>query len=1314
MQHRTRCGAKSGRLLRVSARSASEPKRRSRLACLACLSTAVVLFASAGAASSALAVVSGFGGPGEGAGQFAAPGGVAIDQESGDVFLADTGNGRVDKFASEGEFMLAFGGAVNAGTGGGICQAGEECQPGNIGTAGGGFGERPSGLAVDNSLGLSRGAVYVLDNRNLRVEKFSPEGKFLLAFGGEVNAVTHGEVCLSGEECQAGKAGTGPGEFEALGRQSIAVDPAGTVYVGDLERVQEFNAAGAVVGEVPLPGVGFIEALAVDSAKDIYVLGSAQSGVRKYDATGTELGEPRDFEASGIAPTIAVGPNDELFVSSPEESHVFEFTAAGEEVLSMREEGVLALAFSVGIQRLYLVHAASVDLVAVPASGPIVLEHSEAATEVLPTSAALGAIVNPEGGHGTVFHVDYGTSAAYGSSTPTEGLANEGGFEDEAVQASVSGLSPETVYHFRVVAKNEAGQTTLGPDQTFTTLPPISILSETASQVTARSARLTTALNAHGLATHYRFEYGPTAGYGEFAPVPDGDAGAGSGDVTLPIFVEGLQPDTVYHYRVTAENTLGRVHGPDRTFSTQAASTTGVADGRVWEMVSPPDKHGVSLESMSEEGSVIQAADDGSKFTYVAKAPVDPEPSGSRSVTNTQLLSQRAAENGGWSTTDIATPHEEVSGVVIGNLSEYRLFSSDLSYGFVEPEGATPLAKLAGERTPYRRESDGSYVPLVNPGNTREGAKFGGEELNPGEWIRGLHFVTAAADGRHAIVRSPETLTPLFSNGGVESLYEWGAGVLRQVSVLPDGRAASEEGATSAIGNGDNSVRNAVSADGSRIVFEAAAEAISHLYVRDVGRSETVQLDVPRSGARGGNGSAVFQTASSDGTEIFFTDEARLTRDATSTPGKPDLYRCELVLVSEHDTCTLKDLSIDGTPGEAADVQGDVIGVDTTGRYVYFVANGGLVAGATHGECSGSVHPGEQAAGPQCNLYTEDAQSGEIHLVAVLSTRDGEDWASVSGADLSGMTAVVSGNGRFLAFLSERSLTGFDNRDAHSGEPDVEVFLFEKDSGKLRCVSCNSTGARPVGAFDEGKFPGLLVDRSATLRGQWLAGLLPGWTRVDLGHSLYEPRALSDTGRLFFDSPVGLVPGDANGKMDVYEYDPTDMAGCGREEGCVGLVSSGTSSEESAFLDASSGGGDAFIMTSARLAGADTDGALDVYDAHECSTAVPCPAGLDSVPPACSTTDSCRSAPPPQPETFGPPPSATFSGNGNVTGATSVVKPLTRQQKLAKALRACRTKRQAKSKRAACERRARKRYGRTQEAKRKSRGRAETRRGGHR
>jgi cation transport regulator ChaB len=224
---------------------------------------------------------------------------------------------------------------------------------------------------------------------------------------------------------------------------------------------------------------------------------------------------------------------------------------------------------------------------------------------------------------------------------------------------------------------------------------------------------------------------------------------------------------------------------------------------------------------------------------------------------------------------------------------------------------------------------------------------------------------------------------------------------------------------------------------------------------------------------------------------------------------------------------------------------------------------------------------------------------------------------------------------------------------------------------------------------------------------------VPGWTaNAEIETvSRHQPRYLTDEGRLFFNSADGLVAQDENGTEDVYQYEPagitepSGIAGCGpetpgfveAESGCVNAISSGSSAQESAFLDASETGGDVFFLTSSKLTGQDTDTAYDVYDAHQCTPGAPCPAAEATQPLPCETADSCKPAQSPQPELFGAPPSALFSGPGNLTPETPrSVKPKTAQQiraeKLKQALKACK-KDKRRQKRTRCERAARAKYG---------------------
>jgi hypothetical protein len=1197
---------------------------------------------------SAAAATGQFGELGDEAGQFTEPNGVAVDQISGDVYVVDRTNQRVEKFNATGGFLTAWGWGVADGTTEAFQTCTISCFAGIHGAGAGQF-NFPQGVAVDNStnpLDMSVGDVYVVDVRNQRVEKFSSSGAFLLMFGGEVNEATKGNVCFAGEKCKSGTEGTENGQFETRNLEGIyvAVGPTGTVYVGDENRVQEFSPEGVYQSQLTLAGAGHTRYLAVDSSEDLYVKSDELSGIQEYDSSGALI---NTLDSEGGPQSPAIDSFGDLFIADNGFSnHILKYDSSGNLVASFDSGGRQGMAFGDTAGTLYVVSGDTVRLVTPPPPGPLVEPGSELATEVLRTTAVVNATVNPEGHEASSseemsYRFEYGETESYGASTPLE-TSIGGSFEDRPLSVSVEKLQPRTIYHFRVVATNAAHETTNGPDATYTTLPPTLIDSESARDVASSSVTFGAQINPLGSDTKYHFEYDTSAysagaPHGTSVPVPDGDIGAGTNDVAVRVHVQGLASGVLYHYRVVASNELGVVEGPDHAFTTQPVdeSSSVLPDGRRWELVSPPDKHGATIQGFDASGTATQASEDGGAITYAASAPTEVSPPGNVGPERVQVLSTRTGS--GWESRDIATPHNEPTAEnQTGHESEYKLFSGDLSFGIVEPVGETPLSPETSERTPYRRDNAAeSYHPLVTSVNA-PGAKFANR----------VELVSAAPDLNHIVVKSEVSLTTPSLGAG---LYEWAGGQLQLASVLPD----DEPAASPSLGYRGYSkggvVRHAISNDGSRVVWGAEG----HLYMRDMKAEKTVQLDTVESGARGGAGAPAFQTASSDGSKVFFTDSKRLT---VNSKGDLDLYEFEIT--SSGVDGTLRDLTVDPQAGEHSAVRGVALGDSEDGSYIYLV-DSGVLTDVENSEKEKAM-PGEN------NLYVlhESGAAWIATFITRLSGGDRSDWeASVGEASLGHneyldhLTSRVSPDGGWLAFMSDRSLTGYDNHDAVSGELDEEVFLYDASSGRVMCASCNSSGARPAGVFDTGQVPLRLVDFPEVWKGRWLAGLVPGWTPLSLDHALYQSRYLSDGGRLFFDSSDGLVSRDTNGSEDVYEYEPGGVGGCRRGGGCVALISSGASGEESAFLDASENGDDVFFLTAARLVSQDRDASLDVYDAHVCSAGVPCIASPPASPPVCTSGDSCRAAPSLQPPIFGPSGSSTFSGAGNIVRRSPEVKP---------------------------------------------------------
>jgi hypothetical protein len=798
---------------------------------------------------------------------------------------------------------------------------------------------------------------------------------------------------------------------------------------------------------------------------------------------------------------------------------------------------------------------------------------------------------------------------------------------------------------------------------------------ESVLNVSGDSATLQAQVNPEGASATYRFEYDTSeydssAAHGQSSPFPEGSAGEGSSPVTVETHVQGLTPATVYHFRVAIDSAGGEQRGADQEFKTEpVGGKVALPDGRAWELVSPPDKQGATIESIPPTGGLIQASENGDQIAYVTSAPVEVTAKGNPAPNLTSVLSARHL-GGGWTSEDIATLNNRPTGVIPGLPDEYHFFSNDVSRGLVEPIGETPLVPLGeiGENAKvYFREADGSYVSLVTKTNVTSGSKFGNQ----------IEFVGATSDLSHVVLKSN---VPLVTGKEVESqgvgsggLYEWVDGSLQPVSVLPEGEAAEGD---PVLGEDNQNARGAISGDGSRIVW-SEHDGGDHLFMRDMSRKETVQLDALETGASGCGEQlcpATFQIASGNGSRVFFTDEADLTTNANAASsggrtGSPDLYMFEVVGGGGSLGGKLTDLTVDHE--EPADVRGMVLGAGENSAKeitsVYFIAEG-VLANNENGKK-------EKAVVGEDNLYVSrlTGQGWVSTFIAALSSEDSKDWVS-EGGKLTEMTSRVSPDGEYLAFMSDRSLTGYDNTDVNSGAADEEVFLYRVGTNGLVCASCDPTGARPTGVFEP--YPGpandfeeLLVDKPLIWENRWLAASVPGWTGWELGTARYQSRYLSDSGRLFFNSPDTLVPQATNGLENVYEYEPEGVGSCGSSDttfstgsgGCVGLISSGSSASESAFLDASETGGDVFFLTSAKLAPQDYDSAFDLYDAHVCSGGSPCPSVATVSPPPCTTADSCKAAPTPQPAIFGAPASSTFSGAGDITPTVS--KPVAKAKK---------------------------------------------------
>lgn len=567
----------------------------------------------------------------------------------------------------------------------------------------------------------------------------------------------------------------------------------------------------------------------------------------------------------------------------------------------------------------------------------------------------------------------------------------------------------------------------------------------------------------------------------------------------------------------------------------------GLPDCRAYELVTPG--------ALVQDSRAARASVAGGALSYYSTKPVP-----GASSSSPFYLAKRGPD--GWTDEPVA-PQSQAAALTTETCEPTVFLPPDLSVnvfeaGWFEASDpgicSRPEELVPGEPLPYRNVllhdlADGSYR-LVN--------------VTPQGTIPGNARFQDASDNFGEIVFGEEAqLTPEAPAG--YDFYVWSGGIVRLLTILPDGSPASGElvestGHPGAIRSGFAPVSGAMSGDGRRVFFYSGGK----LYMRENGDRPqsaiaggtctepllacSVQVDASHGPGLGGAG--VFWRATGDGSSVLFTDTRKLTPSSTAESGKPDLYRFDA------ESGQLTDLTVHA--GEAAGVLG-VSGIAEDGSYVYFVANGAIAPGAQPGDC-----PGTKEAPGHCNLYV--LHDGSIAFIGTLSGADGLMWQEeFSVKKLSKLQANVSPNGRYLAFISFESFP--------------ELFLYraaaDGSAADLRCVSC------PPGPIQN---PGVELASVGNYTPNSLS---------QVNFSSWKVNAVLDDGSLFFSAGGALLPADDNASNDVYEY----------RDGGLHLISPGNSAAGARFLDASPDGTDVFFETSQSLIGGDREG-QSIYDAR--------------------------------------------------------------------------------------------------------------------
>ncbi len=974
-----------------------------------------------------------------------------------------------------------------------------------------------------------------------------------------------------------GSAGTGPGQFSA--GQGLALGPAGKLYAGDNERIERFNLEGEYQASLPLPGET-VQTLAVDPVSgDLYASSGKEKLFRLNSTTGAEIGQ---LEGEGALATNAAG---DLFAVRPS------------------------------------------------ATEQLVLEYDSSGKPLSPASCCESPEEVP-GVEGTDFLI--------------AGLATN--TADDLYVAYFFNGSGSFIRSF-------------GPGPVgFELQPPVppQITAQFATSVQKDGATVAAEINPHFWPdTRYYVQYGTgkcsEGGCVHEAPLPPGTL-LTSKQVGLPqratVPLESLNPGTVYHYRFVAKSSGGgpvfgvgggtpegsgfKEVGEESSFTTfeplssppcsndgfRTGAGAHLPDCRAYEMVSPVDKNNGDVEALIDPTGYSTALDQssaaGEKLTYSSYRSFG-VPKGAP-YTNQYIASRDSGS--GWSSEAIDVGQSSLGSVAANLENPYKAFSEDLCQSWLVVSAEPLLAPGAtdGYHDLYRRDGCGGeagYEALIGVPPSVEP-----EHFNP-------ELQGTSADGKQAILRVEDKLTPEATSGIFQTYYA-SEGGLHLVCILPNGLPSGGNCSGGTGGKNANfnslyhlaSVSHAISNDGSKVYWtdsgptaQTGNSGPGRIFLRE-------NPGQPESAGKDGKGNCVPEAERACTLPVSETKtKLRSYFLGASADGSKALFRVTEGGVLEGN---LYEFTV-GSP--TVKIAGETLGVAAASEdlsHLYFVSKEVLAGttGATEGKP---------------NLYLD--QNGSETFVATLSRADVvANGPSDTAAEPVYHAARATADGSVLVFISTEPLGGYDNADVtREGEADSEVYRYEAGASAPACISCNPGGARPQGRVVRG------AGNSTAL--QATAAAIPLATA-----DLYAPRALSANGkRLFFDSFDALLPRDTNGKEDVYEWE----AAGSREEceekgaeayvesagGCLSLISSGESPQDSEFVDAGFDGRDAFFATSASLLPQDP-GLVDIYDARV-EGGFPQPTAV-----AACEGEACQS--PPEAPRDPTPASASFQGSGNV------------------------------------------------------------------
>jgi hypothetical protein len=1074
---------------------------------------------------------------------------VAVEQSTGNAFVVEEVTGRVLVFKPSGlsaEPLTEFGSGVL---------------------------DAPFGIAISESGGLT--SIYVSDAGTNSIVRFLSDGAATPTFTVDATYASPAQ-------------GTEADEVQSFA-SPLALAPDGDLWVADrgADVVKRFDSTGAHVAGSNFNGstspegafTGLLD-IAANSEGDLYLVDATgeisksegTSRVQRFAETGAYKATLGPLGPESRSATVAVNPGDDKVAISGDQDGinrgvfqplVYLFDAANAPI----EEIILPETVQGGSSRGMAFHDTTRNPLYIAvgrnwylsegvwgefAGSPGVGVMSEAIPPVLtidPASGVTGVAATISGeinsqGVPSTWQVEYRRAGATAWESTGERSAGAGS-APVAISETLEGLAPGQQYEARLQAESADGSSA-SSIVTFTTDPTAPRVVNQSVSVAGDAATLRARIEPGGAETTYHFEYGPTASYGQ--TTPEGTIPAGSVGVNVAALIDGLTPGATYHFRVVVENAEGADSGEDRSFTVpigadscpnaqyRGGNEALLADCRAYELVTP-----AGAEADIRVGGAPTTPDGRTVCFNTEDTLAGSDPNGIK-LADDGFCAGRGAD--GWQTTWVTgpTPSERHSGLG-GNVyflspdGNRAVFASDnfifrRDYISVAPSAGTQMRSYMWENG-QTRELSPPPPPIVIPGF--------GEFFPPENASSAKRPLAASEDATRGIFQSGNNLVPEDTNFAMD-VYEWNPDGLRIVSTV-DGSSEAAGGAAPLAYDRQVAGTGIVSADGGRIFFHhegapldadaepaEAPEALQSVYMRE---GDEVTLVTPRDGSNADQ-SFRFAAASSDGERVYvesleevdqYTDKAGDVYVYDVSSGELDLFASR--------------------PGGT-----EVLGVSEDGSTVVFRSLGSFQAFVVRGGTTtllGTLAPTERSFVGQEEDTAFRLGSHRPDQRALRFTPDGSSLVFTAAGEFAGSTAGVPQVYRWSAE------DGLQNISDAGGSP--------------------PTKPASIGAYS--------TQEAGTSREEYLA---------EHRYKPLEGRVLTDDGsRVFFETPEGLVDGDVNGVVDVYEW----------HEGDVALVTPGTGTGKALYHDSSADGKTVFFTTFDRIdPERDTNNNRDLYVAQ--------------------------------------------------------------------------------------------------------------------